>query len=223
MLFDVDGTLVDSLPMLVRGLGDAYEHFNGQRPADDDVRPLIGLSLREQMKLFRPVPPSSSELDAMCRFAIERFQQYRSMVVEFELAVQSLRLFHEAGVPTALVTSKSEPELQAFLNAFSGSSWVTATVCSSDVAEPKPAPDSAFLACERVGADPARSILVGDSVFDLRCARAAGVRCAAVGYGAGSAEALLAESPDVYLQSPRDLMDWTTQTIYQLPCLERSP
>ena len=43
VLFDVDGTLVDTLTMLARGLGDAYEHFNGERPSVATVRSLIGL------------------------------------------------------------------------------------------------------------------------------------------------------------------------------------
>lgn len=213
VLFDVDGTLVDTLPMLVKGLGDAYEHFNGERPSDEMVRSLIGLPLSRQMAMFRTETPPSDQLDQMSRYAIERFDAYKSLATLFEPAVDALRLCKQRGLKTALVTSKSRTEVDGFLPTFDARDSVDTVVCASDVVHPKPAPDSALLACERLGVSPSRALMVGDSIYDLRCARAAGIGAVAVAYGASDAPTLLAEQPLLLLSTPEALYAWVDETL----------
>lgn len=208
VLFDVDGTLVDSLPALTRGLGDAYERFSGVRPPEPQLRELVGMSLREQMKLYGNPSANDEELDAMCAFTIARFGDYESLETEFHEAVEALMFAKTSGLATALVTSKSRPELNRFQLRFSAWHAVDIAVCSSDVSAPKPHPESAILACERLSIRPEEACFVGDSIYDIRCAKAAGVPVVAVSYGAGPRHALEAEQPDLILDSPRQLREW---------------
>jgi beta-phosphoglucomutase-like phosphatase (HAD superfamily) len=60
VLFDVDGTLVDSLGMLIRGLGDTFEKYSGVRPPDEEIKASIGLPLQEQMLNYREEPPDAA-------------------------------------------------------------------------------------------------------------------------------------------------------------------
>ena len=222
ILFDVDGTLVDSLEMIVRGLGDTFEKFADVRPPRDEILGLIGMPLLAQVKLYFEEAPTSAQIEEMSTFAIDRFEVHQGHVQPFAAAIETLRLCHRQGVKTALVTSKSGIELSTFLSRFEGADFVDATVCASDVHHPKPHPESALRACELLEVRPDRAVMVGDSVFDLRCAKEAGLTAVAVTYGAGQSEALLRECPDLVFETPDDLLAWAETAFLETPCRERS-
>ena len=221
VLFDVDGTLVDSLAALVGGIGDAFEKYAGVRPPDDEIQSLIGMPLHLQLKLYQNEPPSDEKLSEMIAYTIERFEANKHLERIFEPAIDVLRLAKRCGLKTALVTSKSAPELKLFLKRFPAADAVDTVVCASDVNRPKPDPDSALLACERLGVEPSQAIMIGDSLFDMRCAKSAGVAVVAVGYGAASEDELLAESPDAYFATPEELHAWAEHGFLETTCPER--
>lgn len=220
VLFDVDGTLVDTLPALIPGLGDAFERYAGFRPSDDSIRGIIGMPLTTQMKMFQLHEPSEERLNEMVAFAISRFDAYKDLEHPFAPAIQALiRLSHD-GYLIGLVTSKSRVELESFLDRFEASAFVDVAICSSDVEKPKPHADCALLACERLAVQPHEAVLVGDSIFDMKCAKRAGLAAAiAVTYGAGDKTALLAENPDLVFETPDALHEWATHQS-QTPCLD---
>jgi pyrophosphatase PpaX len=208
VFFDVDGTLVDSLEMIIPGLAEAIEKFAGTRPSDDEIQSIIGLPMRAQLKRYLPYSPTEDQLREMIDFTLARFEAYMDREKVFEPAIAALRLCRSMGVRTALVTSKDTQELTLFMKRFPGADSVDVTVCSSDVLHPKPAPDSALLAASKVGVPPHRAVLIGDSIYDMRCAKSAGVAQVAVGYGSATSEALLAEQPNLYFDSPDALLAW---------------
>ncbi len=220
-LFDVDGTLVDSLEVFVRGLGDTYEHFLGTRPERSVLLSLCGIPLRQQLQMFQDAPPSGEKLAEMVDYAISRYKVHQEMEYVFDESVESLRLCHRAGLRTALVTSKNAVELEHFLTRFDAADAIHTAVCASDVHLPKPAPEAAILACERLQVEPSQAVMIGDSVFDLRCARDAGVTPIAVGFGASDRETLLAESPAAYFETPGDLLRWAQQSFLETSCHEK--
>lgn len=221
ILFDVDGTLVDSLEMLTRGLGDTYEKYLGTRPERDVIRSLIGTPLSKQMLLFGQEAPSAERLDEMTRYAMTQFKAHEEYESPFISAIETLRLCHGQGLATALVTSKNAEELKGFLNRFSGTPYVNTTVCASDVHHPKPDPESALLACRRLGVAPHEAIFVGDSVYDIRCGRSAGTSTAAVTYGAAPREVLELEQPDVLFETPESLLEWAQSAFLEPTCPAR--
>ena len=223
VLFDVDGTLVDSLKMIICGLGDTFEHYNGSRPSDAEIQTLIGMPLTSQLNLHRNDPPTQGEMREMIDFAIDRFDVHEAHEEVFAPAVEMLRFCRARGLKTALVTSKSTRELDGFLKRFSGADSVDTTVCASDVHHPKPAPDSALLACQRLGVEPHEAVFIGDSVYDLQCAKSAGMPCVAVAYGAAPAEVLEAEHPDLLIETPEELLAWAQTAYLESTCLEKGP
>ncbi len=222
VLFDVDGTLVDSLEMIVLGLGDTLEKYLGQRPASHEIRRLVGMPLTRQFNVFFGKEPTAEEISEMSQFSLERFEVHQEHETLFDAAVEMLRLCHQCGMKTALVTSKSAVELEAFLPNFPGTPYVDVTVCASDVHHPKPDPESAFLACQKLGVDPSKAVMIGDSIYDMRCARGAGVACVAAAYGAAHRDTLLAENPDMLVDTPEELFAWAESAFLQTPCPERS-
>lgn len=220
-LFDVDGTLVDSMEVFVRGLGDTYEHFLGIRPERAELLSLCGIPLHRQLQLFQDVPPTGEKLAEMVEFAISRYKVHQDMEYVFDESVETLKLCHRTGFQTALVTSKNAVELEHFLQRFSATDAIHTAVCASDVHLPKPNPEAAILACRRLQVEPSQAVMIGDSVFDLRCARAAGVTQIAVGFGASDRSTLLAEDPAAYFETPLELLQWAQQSLLENSCQER--
>lgn len=199
--------------MIVAGLGDAFEKYGDRRPSDDEILALIGTPLRHQMTLFGCSPQSEEELDEMIDYTIERYEVNNHLEYEFSEAVESLVAAEKAGIKIALVTSRNTKELQILSQRFSAWNSIHAPVCASDVVNAKPHPESAFLAMQQLGVKPEESVLIGDSIFDLRCAKSAGIRCGAALYGAGKKEDLLAEAPDYIFTTPQDLLEWVLTQI----------
>lgn len=222
VLFDVDGTLIDTLEGVVRGLGDASVKFFGYRPEPETMKNLIGRPVRIQLETFAGQKIDPTALEAMTAYTIARFEHYHGLEKIFDPAVEALRLCHRHGLKTALVTSKSEPELFQFLPRFPGADDVDTAVCSSDVHSPKPHPECALLACKRLEVAPHEAVFIGDSVYDVRCAHDAGMPAVAVSYGSAPKDDLLAESPEILLETPNALLEWVEASLAQTPCVIRS-
>jgi len=222
VFFDVDGTLVDTLPALIKGLGDSYEHFNGVRPSDEEIVATIGTPLRVQMRMFTTQIISDEQLEERMNYTVHRYEAHKDLESEFTPAVDALKLVLQCGFKTALITSKNALEVSLVRQRFGWFENVDTIVCSSDVTHPKPDPESAYLACQRLQIQPQEAVFIGDSVYDLRCAQAAGMPSVGVSYGSGTRDALLKENPAHLFDTPEQLLGWARETIDRIPCLERS-
>ena len=214
ILFDIDGTLVNGLSMIIGGLGDTFEKYGSHRPSDEELLALIGIPLVEQMTLFGCCPKDDAEKEEMVQYTIDRYQTHAHLEYEFDEAVEALKLASQSDFKIALVTSRNTRELENLKDSFSAWSSVHVTICSSDVTKPKPHPESALLALSKLNGTAKDTVFIGDSIFDLRCAKSAGIRSGAVLYGAGRQEDLLAEAPDFIFTTPLDLLEWV-QTIVE--------
>jgi pyrophosphatase PpaX len=218
-LFDVDGTLVDSLGYVVIAIAEAIHSFTGKQIPKAEIRALVGMPLARQMSFYALDP---GDIEPMVRDSIQRMAANATEERVFEGAVQTLAICRRVGIKTALVTSKNADELKIFLQRFTQADSVDVTVCASDVLRPKPDPESALLACERLGVEPGESVFIGDSIYDMRCAKDAGMTCVAVAYGAGDRALLEAEMPDVLFDTPEELFAWGQEAILQTSCREKS-
>jgi HAD superfamily hydrolase (TIGR01509 family) len=214
VLFDVDGTLVDSIPALARGLGDAFEKFLGQRPEHEVLRGLIGRSLEAQMSLFG-LDQKPDQLHERMEYAKHRFRLHGADVPVFEPAVQAMEALIAQNTRVALVTSKDREELIEFLKKAPRFQAAHAVVCASDTHRPKPSPDPVVHACSLLGVEPKDAVMIGDSVFDIQSATSAGARAIGVAYGAGDSEALLRAGAERVLELPEDVRTWCTELLEQ--------
>lgn len=212
VLFDVDGTLVDSVPALVKGLGDAYEKFLGLRPEHEVLQGLVGRSLAAQMSLFG-LEEHPDELDQRLQYAKERFRFHCANVPVFEPAVQAMESLIAQNVRVGLVSSKDREELIEFLKKAPRFQAAHAIVCASDTPRPKPHPEPVLHACSLLGVDPEHAIMIGDSIFDIQSAIHAGARAIGVAYGAGQPKALHLAGAEEVLETPEDVQAWSTQLL----------
>lgn len=222
VLFDVDGTLVDSTETIIRGLGDSFEKFAGYRPDSETIKSTIGMPLRDQMRMYQLHEPTLDQLNEMIDYTIDRYRAHGGFSTPFEATVEAMLLFKQIGLKVAAVTSRNATELADLYADFPFAEHFDFAVCASDVLMPKPNPECAFLACEKLGVAPSECLYVGDSVFDMQCARQAEIDTIAVTYGAAKESALAAESPDMIVRSPEELLAWAREATRTLCVNERN-
>lgn len=207
VLFDLDGTLADTIELILRCYRHTMETHLGEVLPDEGWLAGIGTPLRTQLLTFAR---SSGEAEAMLGTYVA-FQRtiHDGMVEPYPGIVDLIGSLRSRGVPLAVVTSKGS-EMTARTLEVCGIADAFATVVTADQVERgKPDPEPVLLALERMGlsAEAARTLFVGDSPFDLRAGRAAGTRTAAALWGPFSHDALEAEGPDFRLRDPRDLIE----------------
>lgn len=187
VLFDLDGTLVDSAPDLGRALNHVLTH-NGMDPVRlEDVRVFVGQGARVLLQrgfAHYDRTPSDDELDkAMEQFLAYYHDNICIDSVTYDGVEDVLKELSSTGVTMAVCTNKTEP-LSIQLIEHLGLSQYFATICGSDtVPNRKPHPDHILETLKRAQASSISSVMIGDSRADIESARAAGLPVVAMGYG----------------------------------------
>lgn len=204
VLFDLDGTLIDSIRLII----DSYHHtlqVHGLPPRTDrQWLDGIGTPLRVQ---FQEWAHDEARMEAM----IATYRDYNifhhdSRVTVYPGVTDMVRAVRAAGCLTGLVTSKNRVGAYRGLRLAGLEDAMDVVIGADDVERPKPHREPIDRAVERLGADPASTVYVGDSVHDMHSGRSAGVRTAAVLWGPFSREELEPTEPDHWLEAPEDVL-----------------
>ncbi len=205
VLFDLDGTLVDSAPDIAAALNAALAALGQPTHPLPVVTGYVGDGAAKLVE--RAVGPHA-EVDQ--EVLLERFKaQYAANVCVhtrvYPGIVETLERFARAGTPLAVVTNKPGDLARSLLRALALEPIFADIVGDGDGFPRKPSPDIALAVCARHAAAPADVLLVGDGLPDLHLARAAGCRVAAVAWGYTPRAALAAEAPDWLVDAPSSL------------------
>jgi phosphoglycolate phosphatase len=206
VLFDLDGTLVDSAPDIAAALNDALAELGQPAHPLDTVTTYVGDGAAKLVE--RAVGPAAPIDQAVL---LERFKvRYAANVcVRTRLypgIADMLEAFRARATPLAVVTNKPGDLARALLRALAIDGLFADVVGDGDGFPRKPSPEIALAVCARHAVAPADALLVGDGLPDLRLARAAACPAAAVTWGYTSREALLAERPDWLVEAPTALL-----------------
>lgn len=195
VLFDCDGTIVDSAAVIHACMERTFEDFSQVRPELDLTKSIIGLTLDiaiAQM-LNRPV---DAEIAAMTARYKEHFMLHRQNGGALEPAYDGLlpliaSLAARDDVILGVVTGKSRRGLDAILahHDLTKSFFTTRT---ADDCPSKPHPAMVLECCAEAGIDPKQTTVIGDAVYDMQMAVSAGARSVGVSWGYGPVEALRA-------------------------------
>jgi pyrophosphatase PpaX len=177
LIFDFDGTLVDSYPLIE----EAFAHVMREHRLDEAARQLFrqsrGLPLPEQMKLVAPT--MWEELVATYRSFDSRLGHARV----FRGIPTLVRKLQQSGVLMGVVSCKRRALVEAELEAARLRSFFDVVIGFEDVTPPKPAPDPLLAAIARIGVSRSGAVYVGDSMVDLKTGRAARVRTVLAAWG----------------------------------------
>ena len=205
VLFDLDGTLIDSGPIILASMQHATRTVLGREIAYEELAATVGgQGLVSQMRALDP-----DRVDELVEVYKEHNDPLHETLEAFDGFLDLLPRLRGEGRRLGIVTAKRHRTVQLALDRFPElAEQFELVVGYEDTERHKPAPDPVLFALERLGAAPAEAAYVGDSPFDIQAAKAAGVFAIAVAWGGIHAdERLLDEEPDAFVREPAELLD----------------
>ena len=202
-LFDLDGTLIDSVDLILRSYRHTMRLHRGHEPSDDVWMEGLGTPLWVQFRHFTEDP---AEIEAMvATYRAYNLAHHDELVRPYDGVVEAVRALRARKKTLGLVTSKMRSGALRGLRVAGLEDAFRVIVGADEVTHPKPHPEPVLMALERLRAPVAGAVFVGDSRHDLECGRAAGVKTAAVLWGPFDRAHLADLEPDYWLETPADL------------------
>jgi phosphoglycolate phosphatase len=206
IVFDWDGTLMDSAAAIVASLQGACRDLDFPVPGDEQARYIIGLGLHDALSYILPGLDASQHSRVADRYRHHFLALDRGTTL-FPGIPEVVASLHDAGYQLAIATGKSRRGLTRALDATGLVSYFHASRCA-DEGHTKPHPGMLQAVMHELGAESDRTLMVGDTTHDLQMARAAGVAALGVAYGAHAHDALLGCEPLGCVSSVVELRDW---------------
>ncbi len=204
-VFDVDGTLVDTNYLHAVTWWEAFVQV-GYQVSMTDIHRAIGMGSDQMLGRLLP-SDRDTDADADLRTAHSAlYATYWSRLRPLPGAADLLRACKHRGLAVVLASSADEPEFNALRTALDAEDAIDAATFAGDVESSKPAPDLVEAALDRVGVPAQEAVFTGDTVWDVRACRKAGVPCIGLLSGGISSEELTeAGAAEVY-PGPADLL-----------------
>lgn len=206
IVFDWDGTLLDSAAAIVLAIQLACRDLGVAEPDDAGARQVIGLGLVDALATAVPALPPARYRELAERYRYHYLSRDHDLAL-FDGTAELLAELHSRGHTLAIATGKSRLGLDRALAHSGLGQWFHATRCA-DECHSKPHPEMLLELMEALVAEPGRTLMIGDTTHDLQMARNAGVAALAVGFGAHPAELLQAEYPVALASSTAELAHW---------------
>jgi phosphoglycolate phosphatase len=190
VIFDLDGTLVDTPTAIVENFVAAFDFLGtASAPPEAEIRATIGLPLEQSFAKLLGVPVD----DALVVRGVAQYQKLypeivlpRARELVFPGVGDGLRRLRDHGFTLAIATSKRYTSAHALLVAAGLREHFDTVVGADQVRRPKPDPEAALQIADRLGIAVRRGVVVGDTAYDLLMAKAAGMRSIGVTYGVHS-------------------------------------
>ena len=205
-IFDIDGTLIDTIDMYMPAMIDTLAQ-HGHPVAPDKVEQtkhdLFGITGRDALRL---AGISEEEIPEMLKdwFDLAYQRADRAKVIE-GIPEMLNTLANSEDAKIAIATSKLADEYQEyFVNKYDFAKLFKVAITSADTKKHKPAPDPILAAMDKMGADPATTVYVGDTINDMKAAHAAGAKFAGALYSSANPDSI--KDADFPLMKPADLL-----------------
>ena len=206
VMFDMDGTLVNSRQAIVSSYYDASEQVLGERRPSDDGELEEILKLRG-VEAF-PRVTGTTDPETLVPFS-EAFQaayaRHQEWIPAFPGLEEALQELTAMGVKLGIATSKARARLDLDLDRLGLAGYFACTVTGDEVPDGKPAPDPIFAVAEGLDVPVENGLYVGDGENDIRAAHAAGMRAVGVAFGFHPRECK-AEGPEYFVETYAELV-----------------
>ncbi|WP_088006484.1 pyrophosphatase PpaX [Indiicoccus explosivorum] len=203
MLFDFDGTLLDTNELIEQTfLGVLGEFYPGRFTAEDVIH-FNGPSLSQTFS--RIAPDRVEELTQAYREL--NLELHDELVREYDGVGETIRLLKAKGMKLAIVSTKRRVVIERGLALMDLSDAFDVLISLDDVVNPKPHPEPVQLALDRLGVDKAHALMIGDNSHDIEGGRNAGVKTAGVAWAAKGEAFLASFKPDFMLRHISDLLE----------------
>lgn len=190
-LFDIDGTVADTVPQMAISIKNSFSSLGRDYPPESEVRGYVGndldkLVLRSMKRSFDADYSDFSE-EEFVKFKKAYSDEYmRQITANYKLfpgVAETVRKLKELGKKLGIVTNKPQPYIEPFLRSAGIFECFDFTLGGGVIKEKKPSPAPILYAMEKLGAKPGETVMVGDSSNDILAAKAAGVSSVGLTYG----------------------------------------
>jgi phosphoglycolate phosphatase len=209
LIFDWDGTLMDSATCIAKSLQSACEDLGYPVPSDRDARYIIGLGLHDAMAHVLP-HVSASEYPRIVERYRHHFLKGDAQTTLFAGVLDMLQELRAKGHLLAVATGKSRRGLDRALEVTGLATHFHATRCA-DEGHTKPDPRMLHWLLDQLGVAQTRALMVGDTSHDMAMAQAAGVERVGVSHGAHEIEDLLRYEPLACVRDCAELRAWLAE------------
>lgn len=204
IIFDWDGTLMDSIGLIVASMHVAGE-AHGFQTTDKAVQDIIGLSLMNGIDILYPLASEAQKLAIQQSYAEYYIANSHSTPL-FEPTETMLQTLHTQGKQLAVATGKKRKGLNRVLDASKSHHYFVMTRCA-DEAGSKPDPQMLHDILDHTQQKISDAVFIGDSIYDIQMATQLGMTSIAVDYGTASSEELAAQQPTYQVDTPQALAD----------------
>lgn len=206
LIFDLDGTLVDSLPGIAGSLNRTLAAHGLPVHSERMVRSFIGNGLRHLIESAAPQGAPPQWIEALLTYYRADYQlNWQSGSHVYPGIQHMLSEFQRAGMPMAVLSNKTHAFTVEMVRTLFPLVHFTKVLGQREGIPHKPHPAGLLQISRELGIDPERCFMIGDSTIDMRTARAAGARGIGVAWGYHEREALAAEGPAAIIEKPSEL------------------
>lgn len=193
VLFDLDGTIANTIPLIVASFRRTLGHYGLEVPDDATITSWIGRTLHDQFGRLVP----ASQVDAIvASYSKWQMEHLDAFLEPYDGVPELLSALAEAGIPAGIVTSKRRVPAQVTIEHLGLDRWLQVATAYEDTTRHKPHPAPLLHGAEALGFDRESTVYIGDAATDLVAAQAAGMDGIGVTWGAGLG-ASLAQAPSV--------------------------
>jgi phosphoglycolate phosphatase len=202
LIFDLDGTLIDSSAGVIEAVNYAYAQVGQSPPDEATIRKSIGYPLEQLFREHSDYP----ERELYDHFQVHAAESVVGATVALDGVEATIRTLHEQGFVMGIATTKIRSHVHKILAKLGWEDLFEVSVGGDDVRRVKPEPDAFLLAMDRMSTAPARSIVIGDTENDVLAAKAIPMRVIAVKSPYGGHEKLADMAPDHYIDHLSELI-----------------
>lgn len=203
VLFDLDGTIVDTNELIVQSFLHSLEGETPEPVSRELIIPNMGRPLVEQMEFFS----GRKEVEALItKYRTFNLSKHDELVKEFPNVRTVMAKLHENGIKIGIVTSKIRQTTLMGLKLCGLDKYVSTIVTVEDVKEAKPHPEGILAALATLGGSPEQALMVGDSHYDIEAAKNAGVLAVGVTWSWKGRTYLEQYNPDYLIDDMFDLL-----------------
>lgn len=204
VLFDLDGTLIDSIGLILGSMRYAFTKCDATAPSDEEWLAGVGTPLRTMFERYARDDAAVERFIAAYRE--HQFANHDRCVRCYDDVPRVLATLAERGHPLAVVTSKTTALAERGLVHVGILQYFETIVGCDSCVRHKPHPEPVLTALERLGYEPAEALFVGDSVHDMEAGNAAGVSTVAALWGPFSRDQLAVSAPARYIERIEELL-----------------
>lgn len=206
VIFDFDGTVADTNKLIIDSWQHTYRVLTGREQDEDILKATFGEPLAISLENAFPDVPVDESINI---YREHQLEIYEELIEPFNGMPELIKLLKEKGYKVGLLTSRLKPSTMIGLEKFGIVSYFDSIITLENCTKHKPDPEPMLVALKSLEAKPEEAIMIGDSLFDIRCAHNAGVEAALVSWAVALSDPPTEgeDKPEYILNKAEDLLE----------------